>query len=302
MANGDAASAAGLAVFASTQDARQGYDNDNIRGDELGNHMTNGGHPWSKISDKPATYPAATGSVDTAQLVNDAVTGAKIASNTITAGNIAANAVGSSELASNSVDTNHIDGRAIGTDQIGLGAIYGGLIPNGGIEPGKLAYETVNTGQLVDGAVTADKIDSSVDFDEADRVTSGAYSRQAGGSRYAMWMDGDRLIGRATSSRRYKSEIEAHDIDPEVVLSLQPVTYQHQNDPQGVREFGLIAEDVHDAGLPEIVTWYADKIDGIRYDQLGVALLSVVKAQAAQIKALSARLDALENPTETEEV
>jgi hypothetical protein len=35
MANGDAAAAAGLAVFASTQDRRQGYDNDNIRGDEI---------------------------------------------------------------------------------------------------------------------------------------------------------------------------------------------------------------------------------------------------------------------------
>jgi len=35
MANGDAAAAAGLRVWASTQDIRQGYDNDNVLGDEI---------------------------------------------------------------------------------------------------------------------------------------------------------------------------------------------------------------------------------------------------------------------------
>jgi hypothetical protein len=50
MANGDAAAAAGLATFAPTQDIRMGYDNDNIRGDELAAHLTNGTHPASAIS------------------------------------------------------------------------------------------------------------------------------------------------------------------------------------------------------------------------------------------------------------
>jgi len=35
MANGDLAAAKGLAVFPGTQDRREGYDNDNIRGDEI---------------------------------------------------------------------------------------------------------------------------------------------------------------------------------------------------------------------------------------------------------------------------
>jgi hypothetical protein len=50
MANGDAAAAAGLATFAPTQDIRLGYDNDNIRGDELAAHLTSGTHPASAIS------------------------------------------------------------------------------------------------------------------------------------------------------------------------------------------------------------------------------------------------------------
>lgn len=39
MAIGDAAAAAGLQVFADTQDKRLGYQNDNVRGDELAAEM-----------------------------------------------------------------------------------------------------------------------------------------------------------------------------------------------------------------------------------------------------------------------
>jgi hypothetical protein len=59
MANGDKAAAAGLAVFAASQDARLGYDNDNVRGDELATHLTTGTHAWSKITGTPASFPNA---------------------------------------------------------------------------------------------------------------------------------------------------------------------------------------------------------------------------------------------------
>jgi hypothetical protein len=51
-------------------------------------------------------------------------------------------------------------------------------------------------------------------------------------------------------------------------------------------EYGLIAEEVSTV-LPEIVTLYGGEIDGVRYDLLGVALLPIVQAQAAQIEALT---------------
>lgn len=53
MAVGDKAAAAGLAVFAATDDRRDGWQNDNVRGDELAEHMTTGGHDWSRITGKP---------------------------------------------------------------------------------------------------------------------------------------------------------------------------------------------------------------------------------------------------------
>lgn len=59
MATGDLAASAGLSVFPGTQDARLGYDNDNVRGDEIADHILNGGHDWSKITGKPAKFPPA---------------------------------------------------------------------------------------------------------------------------------------------------------------------------------------------------------------------------------------------------
>lgn len=55
MAVGDAASAAGLSTVAPTDDRRIGYEDINRRGDELADHITDGTHDWSKITDKPST-------------------------------------------------------------------------------------------------------------------------------------------------------------------------------------------------------------------------------------------------------
>jgi hypothetical protein len=49
MANGDKAAAAGLATWPATADARNGYDNLNVRGDELATHMTTGTHTQAQV-------------------------------------------------------------------------------------------------------------------------------------------------------------------------------------------------------------------------------------------------------------
>jgi len=121
-----------------------------------------------------------------------------------------------------------------------------------------------------------------------------ADSVSGSGTYYAVWVQGDGTFARNTSSRRFKQNIRDIDIDPESVLSLRPRIYDRRPKEEGGAylrdEFGLIAEEVAET-LPEIVTLDEEgRIDALRYDLLGVALLSVVQDQAERIRRLEEQL------------
>ncbi|MFH5879743.1 tail fiber domain-containing protein [Arthrobacter sp. NA-172] len=116
--------------------------------------------------------------------------------------------------------------------------------------------------------------------------SSYAYNNPVGGtSYYAVWVDNTYKFGKNTSSIRYKENVRQHYTDPANVLALTPVIYDRKG--SGVTEFGLIAEQVAEH-FPELVQWFDGAIDNVRYDLLSVALLSVVKDQAADLHALTA--------------
>jgi hypothetical protein len=107
-----------------------------------------------------------------------------------------------------------------------------------------------------------------------------------GTTTYAVWVgnDGTFHLGRATSSIRYKTNVREHYTDPANLLALTPVVFDRK-DGSTKDEYGLIAEQVAEH-FPELVTWFDGQIDGVRYDLLAVALLSVVKEQDARLRAL----------------
>src|SRR5262249_35634126 len=53
-------------------------------------------------------------------------------------------------------------------------------------------------------------------------------------------------LGTAPSSERFKTEIKPMDKASEAILALKPVTFHYKKelDPDGIRQFGLVAEDV----------------------------------------------------------
>ncbi|MFE7480027.1 tail fiber domain-containing protein [Streptomyces sp. NPDC057552] len=125
------------------------------------------------------------------------------------------------------------------------------------------------------------------------------HSSSVGGSGtyYAVWVDGTGRFGRNTSSLRYKQNVRDVSVAPSDVLALRPRLYDRLPDEDGGEyardEFGLIAEEVAET-LPEIVTYDEEgRIDALRYDLLGVALLPVVQDQAARIARLEARVEEL---------
>lgn len=121
---------------------------------------------------------------------------------------------------------------------------------------------------------------------------------------------GTAQIQYVTSSERYKQDIEDVTVDPADVLKLQGRTWRQKTDVQAdpdteVRHVGFIAEELDDAGLGVFVEYDAEgRPDAIQYDRLSVGLVELAKSQqkqlddqAAQLAALSARLDALEAAT-----
>lgn len=102
------------------------------------------------------------------------------------------------------------------------------------------------------------------------------------------------LIQRVTSSLRYKKDVRNADISVESVLSIEGRTWTAIGDDsdEPKRYIGFIAEELDDAGLTEFIDYDEEgRPDSIQYDRLSVALLSVLKAQQAQIDQLTTRLN-----------
>jgi len=100
------------------------------------------------------------------------------------------------------------------------------------------------------------------------------------------------VLARSTSSRRYKQDEQPHTVDPAAVLAMQPTSWRDRAevaaDPDTTRRHvGFIAEDLHDAGLSEFVTYDDEgRPDAIAYDRLSVGLLAVVQDLAGRMERL----------------
>ena len=83
-------------------------------------------------------------------------------------------------------------------------------------------------------------------------------------------------FGTKGSSERLKQEIKPMDKASEAILALQPVTfhYKHELDPEGIPQFGLVAEQVEKVN-PDLVARDADgKIYTVRYEAVNAMLLN----------------------------
>jgi len=108
-----------------------------------------------------------------------------------------------------------------------------------------------------------------------------------------MYIQSNGAFYRSTSSRRYKNTIEDATHGLSDLLKLRSVTYKGNEDGDTVFG-GLIAEEVHDAGLTEFVQYNDDnEPDALSYGNM-VSLC--VKA----IQELSAKNDALETQNTTQ--
>ncbi len=102
-------------------------------------------------------------------------------------------------------------------------------------------------------------------------------------------------IVRSTSSRKYKNSITDASKGLTELNNLRPVTYKGNNDGETVF-YGLIAEEVHDAGLTEFVEYNDDnEPDALRYPHMVSLCIKAIQEQQDLINNLTARIEQLEN-------
>jgi hypothetical protein len=83
-------------------------------------------------------------------------------------------------------------------------------------------------------------------------------------------------LGTAPSSARFKQDIKPMDKASEAILALKPVTFRYKQylDPEGVPQFGLVAEEVEKVS-PDLVARDANgKVYTVRYEEINVMLLN----------------------------
>src|SRR6266550_1116631 len=83
-------------------------------------------------------------------------------------------------------------------------------------------------------------------------------------------------LGTVTSSARFKDDIKPMDKVSEALLALRPVTFRYKPelDPNGVPQFGLVAEEVEKVNPNLVVRDEKGQIYTVRYDAVNAMLLN----------------------------
>ncbi len=111
----------------------------------------------------------------------------------------------------------------------------------------------------------------------------------------AVIVDSSGHLDTTTSSARFKEVIKQMDKTSEAILALKPVTfrYKHELDPNGIPQFGLVAEDVEKVN-PDLVVRDADgKAYTVRYEAVNAMLLNEFLKEHQKVQRLEAALAAV---------
>jgi trimeric autotransporter adhesin len=99
-------------------------------------------------------------------------------------------------------------------------------------------------------------------------------------------------LGRAASSERFKQEIKPMDKASEALFALRPVTFRYKKeiDPQGMLQFGLVAEEVEMVNPDLVVRDSEGKPYTVRYDAVNAMLLNEFLKEHRKIAAVESRV------------
>jgi hypothetical protein len=133
------------------------------------------------------------------------------------------------------------------------------------------------------------RIEGSTGYFKAQGVYDGT---TGGGSAVRVLSNG--YVFRFTSSQRYKNTIIDATHGLTELLTLRPVTYKHNSDGDTIYG-GLIAEEVHTAGLTEFIEYDEDgDPDALRYDSMVSLCIKAIQELKAELDAEKTKVATLQ--------
>jgi len=210
-------------------------------------------------------------------------------SNTTGIGNVA---VGDSALVSNTgganvaIGSNALINNLTGTGNTALGDNAGSNLTTGN--------NNIDIGSNVNGDRNEDNTIRIGEGQNATFIAGISGATVASGVTVVVGSDGH--LGTMVSSRQFKEAIKPMDKTSEAILKLKPVTFRYKAnlDPDGIPQFGLVAEDVAKVS-PELVARDGNgKPYTVRYEAVNAMLLNEFLKAHRKIQDQQKHIDALE--------
>jgi hypothetical protein len=103
-------------------------------------------------------------------------------------------------------------------------------------------------------------------------------------------VDSNGRLGTTTSSARFKDDIKPMDKASEAILALNPVTFRYKRelDPDGIPQFGLVAEEVEKVNPDLVARDDHGKPYSVRYEAVNAMLLNEFLKEHHQVQELKA--------------
>jgi hypothetical protein len=108
-------------------------------------------------------------------------------------------------------------------------------------------------------------------------------------------VDAQGHLGTMISSERFKDQIKGMDKASEAIFALKPVTfrYKHKLDPEGIPQFGLVAEEVEKVNPDLIARDEQGKPYSVRYEAVNAMLLNEFLKEHREVQELKKQVAAL---------
>ena len=166
---------------------------------------------------------------------------------------------------------NTADGfQALGNNTTGFGNIALGLHAGGNLTTGNNNIDIGNVGVAAESST----IRVGTVGTQTKAFIAGIHGVGVTGTAVVVSSSGQ--LGVAPSSQRFKADIKPMDKASEAILALKPVTFRYKReiDPEGIPQFGLVAEEVEKVN-PDLVARDANgEVYTVRYEAVNAMLLN----------------------------